>query len=198
MKTYTEKNTGYDGKDFLNINIQEYASGVWTPITNIKDEYKIEFDVEDENDDEESVWIYLSDVFKICVDPYNYEWSIGSERDEWLWEDFVNSIMKEQNHYLVCAYSCTWDGRTGYKIVDDIEDAFARSYDVNQYITGASKGGKTLRICESSHDVPMGHSVVIIGLTDNEYKKIENADWIGNFKSIMNFAERNSKSIIDF
>jgi hypothetical protein len=105
-------------------------------------------------------------------------------------------LIKPYDHYLVCAYHCRWDGVSGYKITDSLEDALYRDYDYHQYFIGGSRGGKTILLSESSHDVPMGHSVVVIGLTDKEYEKL--SYWDVDFETVIKFADENSKKIIDF
>lgn len=204
MKTYAEK---YFNKEYLkNNNIQDVGVIVWTPFSNIKKEFQNEIcdsicrDIEyylNDNEDE-YVDIYLDDVDYYCEDNTNYEYCIGSDFDELMFKDYINSIIKSYNHYLVCAYHSNWLGQTGYKIADEIEDCFSRSYDCSQYVSGSSKGGKSLLITEYSHDVPMGHSTVIIGLTDKEFEKIDYEDRWGDFENIINFADRKSESIIEF
>lgn len=116
-------------------------------------------------------------------------------KKEELLNDFFRNIIKPFNHYLVCAYGCDWRGRNGYKICDSLSEAFHRDYDTTQYYTGGSGGGKSIRICEYSHDVPMGYSTIIIGLTDKEYEKINY--WDISFETIFEFADKISKSIIE-
>ena len=191
MKAYALK---YMSSDYLkNVNIRDVGSYVWTPYLNIKSEYRDDFEI---YDDEEyaSVSVPYIDLDELLDDPLNYEWCMGSDFCEWEYEDFISNLIKSNNHYLVCAYGCDWRGRTGYKFVDELADAFARDYDCHQYYSGGSQGGKSIRITEYSHDVPMGHSTMIIGLTDREYDKLTLCE---NFETIINFADRISKSIIE-
>ena len=190
MKIYANRNFS---SDFLKrINIPEYGAYVWTPYLNIKECYRCKFDVANE-EDEVPVWVI--DIDEYCEDPYDYDYCMGDWFDEYTYEDLVYNLIKKYNHYLVCVYSCTWNGADGYKIADDIKDALIRNYDCSQYFVGGSKGGKSIAIREHSHDVPMGHSTIIIGLTDKEYEKL--SYWDVSFESVFEFANRKSKSIIE-
>ena len=192
MKPYALKN--FSERFVKDTNIQDVGSYVWTPYLNIKSEYRDDFEI---YDDEEyaSVSIPYIEKDELLDDPLNYEWCMGSDFDHWEYYDFISQLIKTTNHYLVCAYKCDWRGRTGYKFVDTLEDAFARDYDCHQYYSGGSQGGKSIRITEYSHDVPMGHSTMIIGLTDKEYEKL--SYWNVDFETIIEFANRNSEKIIE-
>jgi len=194
MKPYALK---YFSTDFLkDADITKIGMYVWTPYSNIKDEFKNEVDEPWTDDyDEECVPIFENNLFKFCIDPMNYEYCMGSYFEEELFDEFFDNVIKPFNHYMVCAYHCDWRGRNGYKICDSLAEAFCRDYDVTQYYVGGSSGGKSICICEHSHDVPMGHTTMIIGLTDKEYEKFNH--WDVAFETVFDFADRNSKSIIE-
>ena len=192
MKTYA---TRYFNPDWLkNINIRDYGSYVWTPYLNIKSEYRNDFEIFDA-EEYASVSVPYIEIDELLDDPLNYEWCMGSDFDEDEYMDFISELIKTANHYLVCAYHCTWNGRTGYKFVDTLSDAFYREYDCSQYYKGGSRGGKSICISEYSHDVPMGHTTMIIGLTDKEYEKL--SYWDVDFDTVIKFADENSKKIIE-
>ena len=191
MKAYALKNRS---SDYLkNTNINDVGCYVWTPYLNIKSEYRDDFEI---YDDEEyaSVSVPYTDLDELLDDPFNYEWCMGSDFCDWEYDDYISELIKDANHYLVCAYGCDWRGRTGYKFVDKLKDAFYREYDCHQYYSGGSQGGKSIEIIEYSHDVPMGHRTMIIALTDREYDRLTLCE---NFETIINFADRISKSIIE-
>lgn len=189
MKSYAER---YISKNTLiNTNINTCGDMVWTPLENIKDEYKSWMD--GTYDEEEYVCIYYRDIDEFCIDIFNYEWCLGSDFDEDEYDWYINSLIKNANHYLVCAYNCTWDNRSGYRFADNVQDSLYRDYDVHQYVTGSSRGGKVLLISESSHDCPMGYGVCVIALTKKEYDRLEDSDW----DTVMKFANEKQKSIID-
>lgn len=189
MKTYAEK---YHSREHLmNNDIQYIGAEVWTPYSNIKSELQNDFHVSDEED---YVPIYYNDLDYYCEDTLNYDWCMGSDLDELMLRDFIDSVIGHYDYYLICAYNSNWMGQTGYKIEDNKYKIFQRSYDVSQYIVGASARGKSLLIREFSHDVPMGHETLIIGLTEKEHNKITNAEW----EKVIDFADENSKTIIRF
>lgn len=195
MKPYALKNFS---KEYLkDENIQNVGTNVWTNCSNIKKEYWSDYEIEDgvsiNGDDFVDVW--LDEVDTVCIDPCEIEYCMGSDFDEWMFKDFINSLIKSADHYLVCAYNSNWLKQTGYKIADSIEDAFYRSYDCHQYYRGGSSGGKSIVITEYHHDVPMGHSTIIIGLTEKEYEKLSH--WDCDFETIIKFADKHSDSIIE-
>lgn len=189
MKPYALKN--FSERYIKDKNINDVGCYVWTPYLNIKSEYRDDFEI---YDDEEyaSVSVPYTDINELLDDPFNYEWCMGSDFDEYEYEDFISELIKKAEHYLVCAYACTWDRRTGYKIVDELKDAFYRDYDCHQYYNGGSQGGKSICITEYSHDVPMGYRTMIIGLTNKEYEKL--SYWDVDF---IKFADEHSKKIIE-
>lgn len=190
MKTFAEK---YHSKESLmNNDIQYTGAMVWTPTSNIKIEMRNDF----ENLENEMQLIYYYDLEYYCIDSTEYEWCIGSSFDELMFEDFVDSIIKDYEHYLICAYHSNWLGQTGCKIEDNKYNIFQRGYDVSQYIVGASVKGKALLVNEFSHDVPMGHRTLIIGLTEKEYGKLMDIelDW----EKAVEFSDKISETIIKF
>lgn len=196
MKPYALKNFS---KEYVEkANIQQIGVNVWTKCSNIEKEYWSDFEINEDGytewgDDFVNVW--LDEVDTVCIDPCEIEYCMGSDFDEWEFKDFINSLIKSADYYLVCAYNSNWLKQTGYKIVDSIEDAFYRSYDVSQYYRGGSSGGKSIVITEYHHDVPMGHSTIIIGLTNKEYDRLNH--WDVDFETVLEFANRKSKSIIE-
>lgn len=194
MKPYALKNCS---KEYLkDENIQNVGVDVWTKCSNIKKEYWGDYEINENGytefgDDFVSMW--LNEVNEVCVDPCDIEYCMGSWFDKYEFLDFINDLIKPFEHYLVCAYNSNWLKQTGYKIVDSIEDAFYRSYDVSQYYSGGSSGGKSIVITEYHHDVPMGHLTMIIGLTDKEFDKLDNSD----FETVVKFADEKMESIIE-
>ena len=121
--------------------------------------------------------------------------TVGDYEDFWDREEFVDTLLfflKEYNHYLIVGYNSDWRGRTGYSLVNDVIDTVLRNYDVTQNIIGVTNSRKSLLIMEYSHDVPMGHKTLIVGLTDNEYEKLENS----SYEKVMDFADKKEKTII--
>lgn len=190
MKSYVERNFG---KDYVKkVNIQEVGVYYTVPASDIIEEKRDEFDIE--NFDSEYVMLdkYTIDngdyLYRYCNLSYDYT-------DDLEYQSFINDLMdyKKYNNYLVVAYNCTWNHASGFKFVKDYKDCFYRNYDVSQYVTGSSKGGKTLELKEYHHDVHMGHKVIIVGLTDSEYYDLEDK----NFDDIDNYINKQLQNIIE-
>lgn len=112
--------------------------------------------------------------------------------DEDIYNDLINNLIKDSEHYLVMAFSSNWLRQNGYKISSSKKDCFYRNYDCTQTVVGGSIGGKVLELTESHHDCPCGHKTVIIALTEKEYEYINNAD----FESIETFVYKQMEKII--
>jgi len=120
-------------------------------------------------DDEENAWLTLSDVNYLGISLDNIDWNSGDFDEENL-EDILNNLIGEFPHYLVFASGCTWNGRSGYKFCNNIKDTVLRNYEVS--ITVSSIGADFIICNESSHDVPMGSTTYILGLSEKEYDKL--------------------------
>lgn len=190
MKSYVERNFG---KDYVKkVNIKEVGIYYTVPACDIIEEKRDEFDIE--NFDSEYVMLdkYTIDngdyLYRYCNLSYDYT-------DDLEYQSFINDLMdyKKYNNYLVVAYNCTWNHASGFKFVKDYKDCFYRNYDVSQYVIGSSKGGKSLELKEYHHDVPMGHKVIIVGLTDSEYYDLKDK----NFDDIDNYINKQLQNIIE-
>ena len=111
-----------------------------------------------------------------------------------LQEDTINDLISQcfnYDYYLLFSRDYGWDARQVYKIVNNDIDLFYRDYDINLYYENSSKNGKIIKMLETSHDAPMGSTFYYIGLTSNEYEKIEEKNDI-NFilKKYINQLER--------
>lgn len=99
--------------------------------------------------------------------------------------DFENNFIKDiYNTFLVFSYKCTWNGGNGYKIADNFIDCFYRSYDCSQYLKRITPKNKAILIDEYHHDAPAGHDTIIIGLTEKEAERLQNA----SFNNVQKFA----------
>ena len=83
--------------------------------------------------------------------------------------EYLLDMIEDAPHYLVMTHNCRWDGTSGYKIVDNIEEAVRRDYEVTIYPRYVSNGGKCLICSEHSQDVQQGARTSIIALTEIEY-----------------------------
>lgn len=100
-------------------------------------------------------------------------------------QDLLESWVGKHHHYLVFASGCRWNGASGYTICDNVLDTIRRNYDVTICYRKHIEG-RALICDESSHDVPTGSTTVIVGLTDDEYEKLEDAE----FSEVEAFAEQ--------
>lgn len=194
MITYAEQY--FKKEKLVTTNLQDIGWSVFTPLSNIKVELRNDFqDWELYSDiaDETMVCIWYTDIDYYCIDPYNYEYDVTG-RDELVFKDYIDELIADHDYYLVCAYDCTWDNRTGYKITDNKYDICNRSYEVSQYVAGSSVDGNLLLLKEYHHDCPMGHSTLIVSMTDEEYYELEDSDW----ETVIEFAKEKSKSLIKF
>ena len=187
MKSYVEKN--YDKEWIKGINIQEIGTYYSVPFEDLKKEYKEEYE---DIKNEDGTLLLAESTLNEMVENFDNVYFDYIDRDEI--EEFIDSLLANYNNYLVIAYNSTWRGQTGYNIVDSKNECFYRDYDVTQNVIGSSVKGKILKIREYSHDVPMGHDTIIIGLTDSEYEKLV----YSNFESVIKFAQEKSKNVIDF
>ena len=106
------------------------------------------------------------------------------EWDDYLADDVMSEYIKDADKYLVFASSCRWNGASGYKFANNYGDIISRSYDFSLVPLSRSKGKKTLVCRESSHDVPMGSTTIIVALTDKEYERLSNS----SFSDVEQFA----------
>lgn len=181
MKTYIEKN--FDLEALRKINLQEVGAYYDVPRENFEEE-KLEelgYDLED----------YMTSVIadEMTINEYglwdNVEYSYTDEDER---ADFLHGLMnyKAYDHFLVVLFNSRWTGASGYKIFSNYIDCFVRDYDCTMYVVDSTPRGKCLLMRETHHDVPMGHSSIIIGLTNREYEKLQNMD----FEKVINFAEK--------
>lgn len=167
---------------FKNINLKDIGVFYSVPNEDIREELQ-EFYCDEENSSYTMVeGVELSQVVKntnnikyIDTDDDHIKYVLGLLMD-----------YKKYNHFLMVGYGSNWRGQTGYKFIHYYFDAFYRDYDCDLFYQSSSTNGKVLNLTEHSHDVPMGFTTQIIGLTDKEYERLVNA----NFDSIMKFAKK--------
>ena len=106
------------------------------------------------------------------------------EWDEYLAESVMSEYLKDSYGYLVFARGCRWNGASGYKLVKDYDGVISRSYDFSLVPISRSRGKKVLVCRESSHDVPMGSTTIIVALTEKEYERLSNS----SFSAVEQFA----------
>jgi len=114
-----------------------------------------------------------------CLD--DDSWDFNTKKLSYVLHDYLG----KHPWYLVVAKHCTWNGMSGYKFFRDthIVNTVTRDYDITLLL---EQRGKDAILCtESSHDVPQGSSTYIIGISEEEYERLSEAD----YSEIEKFAE---------
>lgn len=130
----------------------------------------------------------INELAKTNIQDIGYDYD-GEYYDEANYDDFIDALLKDYDNYLVVGLGMNWRGGNGYKITNNKLDCFYRNYDCSQYVTGFSRGGKTLILREHHHDVPLGYGLIVIGITDREKDKLEYLD----FEKIIEYAKAKAK-----
>lgn len=166
---------GFDGHNY-------YAYGDPTPLTG--EEVEAIRKLDSDYCDEDGAWhsIQRDDLEDVLGAPrmarLEPEYASGKELN------ILKSCLKPAKHYLLYGASMSWDGRSGYKIIDALSEALYREYEVTDTIVDYN--GRVLEIRESSHDVPTGAPFYIIGIGDTTKRALENSD----FAVIKRFVDR--------
>lgn len=189
MKSYISK---YFGDDYIkNVNLHDIGVYYSVPVKDIYENKREEFEFDTLEDN------ILLDKYTIDSGEYIENWdNIDYDyTDEIEYYDTIDYLMdnKKYDKFLVVLFNARWNGASGARIFDNYEDCFNRGYDCSMFVSGSSKTGKYLKLREYHHDVPMGHSSIIIGLTDREYQKLENKD----IQSLINYANGCMDKIIE-
>lgn len=75
--------------------------------------------------------------------------------------------------WLLVAHGVDWQGRTGYKLIDDPSEATSRSYDAYFRFSTLNEDTGYAKLVESSHDC-LGAPVEMFSLTEDERERMEN------------------------
>ena len=164
---------------------------VWLPElgATIKKKVRQEFDCDDDH-----IWLTENQIMDMDV-PYDaVDWDSCIQEDDFLIEENLNAIVKKAAHYLVILEHYRWDGGSGCRIVDNVRDAFYRDYDCCIYPEAVTRGGKVLKLRESHHDCPMGHTTYIVALTEREYEFLDTHLFWGDSYTIQREIARMTKS----
>ena len=125
----------------------------------------------------------------VSADDYeagNIEGEHYREMDEILMEDDLKAIFPVYPHFLV--YSCrgTWNGASGCGLFSSPLACIRNLGDCRTSVERYLHRKKTLECVNYSHDVPMGHSIYFIGLTEGQYQALKGTD----FDTMYQFAEQ--------
>lgn len=123
-------------------------------------------------------------------DKYVEEWSNLRFREEMAY--IMGEIFKREYPYFLChSEKGDWMGNSSYQLYsekDIIEGDFLSEYDNTTTIIDYYKG-KVLELKESHHDVPFGHPVYLVGLTEKQAIQILRWHENGQRMNIKKFVE---------
>ena len=122
----------------------------------------------------------LIDKFEIPTDAIDWD---SYEVDTDMLEGELEYFVGNHPQYLVIANNCRWNSETGYMFTDNLVKTVSRDYDITLTIT--EDGQDAIKCRESSHDAPTGHTTYIVGLSNEEYEKLEEAE----LNELIKFAE---------
>lgn len=178
-KTYIEES--YNRDYMKKYSVQEMCSIVWTPVSNLNEDGRDLLDHRIVGVEDEYVSLYMEELDELTIDSQNYDWCMGSDFDDYMFEDIIDSMLADHDHYIIYADGFTWDRRSGYTIRDSKFEILNRDWDCVQYIAGGNVAGDVIAIREASHDAPMGYMVYILGVEDAELDALEENDSIFEF-----------------
>ena len=161
----------------LNIldSVTYYAVDLTKVDTEIKKKMEEDFgSLEEENLGNQYLSMTMHDIDKFNIDYKAVNWDSSEFMEDEL-ECLLESYLNKHPHYLVFASGCRWNGASGYKFCDDIKDTVYRDYEVT--LTLEEHSENCIKCRESSHDVPMGSTTIIRGLSKEEYEKLEDAEF---------------------
>lgn len=104
----------------------------------------------------------------IIYDTFNF--------DEELIYDYLKAVIGEYNNYLTYQEKCTIHNIPGYKIHSELERT-PIAVDASAIYVAKEYDNKAIKLIVSSHDYPTGVEVCIIGLSDKEFDKLNDASF---------------------
>ena len=120
--------------------------------------------------DEGSLILSLEEIKNADILEEVIDWESG-EFDECMLESLLDEIVGRYPHYLVIALGGKWNRASGYMFTNEITKTCERSYAISLDLV--EEGKNAIKCRESSHDVPMGGTTYIIGLTEEEFELLE-------------------------
>lgn len=118
--------------------------------------------------------------FHIPCEAIDYD---SFEFDEEELESVLTDLLGKHPYYVVLASGCRWNGSSGYKICKNILEVCYRNYDITLILQEKHKDA--IKCIESSHDVPTGSPTYIIGISQEEYNRLIEAQ----FEEVVKFVE---------
>lgn len=113
----------------------------------------------------------LIDKFDISSDAIDFD---SYDVDQDMLESELEHFLGNYPHYIVIATHCKWNGASGWMFTDSLIKTVSRNYDISLIIE--ENGHDAIKCKESSHDVPMGSTTYIVGLSNDDFDKLEDAE----------------------
>lgn len=149
------------------------------PVEDIKDEYKEDYrEIAEENESDGVI------APAIDIEDFSSAEYFSFENDDFLY--YVKDQLFEGGDYvayLAFSYGMNYRGDFAYNISRELDNLVFFEYDASLYFE--EKGRDYIKFKLASHDVPMGSDYYILGLSQEDYDIIDNAD----FEIIQHFIE---------
>lgn len=104
----------------------------------------------------------------IIYDTFNF--------DEQLIYDYLSVVIGKYNNYLTYQEKCTVHNIPGFKVHSELEQT-PIAVDASEIYVVKEYDNKAIKLLVNSHDYPTGVEVCIIGLSDNEFYKLNDASF---------------------
>lgn len=133
-------------------------------------------------DNNTGVYSIYGNILEDLAQKFNYQEVYDAidfnmtEFDEDSLEDILLNSLGNWPHYLVFASGVRWNGNSGFAVFEDIKRTVYRDYDVTLELEEEIKD-RGIKCRESSHDVPMGSTTYIIGISEDESEDIDEMDF---------------------
>jgi hypothetical protein len=108
------------------------------------------------------------------IDYYNWTFDEDNYHEE------LRNITNHDKHeaFLIVFYNANWQGSTGIRIERDYRKILDFDYDVTIYHKATEETMRQFNVFKVySHDVPMGGTCLVVGLTYEELELVEDKSW---------------------
>lgn len=107
---------------------------------------------------------------------------------ESLYEDMYALLHGEDYFgFVAINYNADWRNRVGYKMFNSVEGLLNVGYDYSLRFIDQSDDGRITMLMMSSHDVPTGGEMIIVGIPDED--EYEFLDYEATFEDILSYVE---------
>lgn len=176
MNTYIEQSFNMEVMKYK--GLREQCTIVWTPVENLNDEGRDIFAHRIAGVEEEWVSLYLDEVNDYLIDKDDWEFVIGGDFDDMLWDDTIDSLLGDDDNYLAFKLG----NENECCILDSKFDFLNYNWEGEFYIRGGDFRGDIAMVERIGDDVD--EILCIIGVNDSDLDKIIKNDslieFIGN------------------